>query len=57
MKSSNNIVYIVYLVENIAIFILTGFLCWYFKSFWGLVPLLFINTMRSKRNNTEDEED
>jgi hypothetical protein len=47
---------LIYLIENIAILILCGFLCWYFKTLWGLIPLLFTNT-RIRVNQEENKND
>lgn len=47
-------IYSIYLIENISLLILAGFLSWYFKSFWGLVPLIFYNTGFRKTNKEGD---
>jgi hypothetical protein len=44
---------IVYLIENVSIIVLCGFLCWYFKSIWGLLPLLFMNTRLTKQSQKD----
>lgn len=33
-------------LENIFLILLAGFLCWYFHNFWGLVLILFLNSVR-----------
>lgn len=44
MEDNLKLVVIVYIIENVSILILCGFLCWNFKSPWGLIPLIFMNT-------------
>ncbi|CAB4125560.1 hypothetical protein UFOVP58_169 [uncultured Caudovirales phage] len=35
-------------LENIALFILVGFLCWFFNSGWAVLLLLTLNTFNIK---------
>jgi hypothetical protein len=39
-----------YAMKHIALFALAGFLCWYFKSLWGLLVLLFSSSWISNNN-------
>lgn len=57
MENKFKIVAFVYLIENIVILTLCGFLCWYFKSFWGLIPLLFLNIKLTSKISEDNETD
>jgi len=55
MKNKDNTIYKVYIIENVTILILAGFLCYIFKSLWGLLPLVCLNTGVKTRSNDDEE--
>lgn len=53
--NDNKWMYIMAYLENIALIILAGFLCWFFKSGWGALVLIFSNTVKNKVNSTDED--
>ena len=52
-KLENGILALIILayIENVFLILLAGFLCWYFKSLWGLIALFFATGVSGKINS------